>query len=283
MEILKAGVPKKPKKLRRFFSAIVGDRIFESCASLSYYFLFSIFPLLIIISLAIATLQINQDSITSVLQNVLPDQLVGLINTYISEVSRGNSISLFLLSIVLTVYSMGKVIQMLKHKIRIAYRTYPKNSAIREWIISFVFVILLIVSFYATLILLVAGNHIMQWIGNFIEVSEEIFSLFSYLRILFIAAFMFFVLYGVYYLLPGIRLRGADVMPGTIFSMAGRVVMSWLFSYYADNMNDYSSVYGSLGAVIILMTWLYIINFVILSGAYINAQAYQNKYGKINV
>jgi membrane protein len=63
------------------------------------------------------------------------------------------------------------------------------------------------------------------------------------------------------------------VSPGAIFAMVTWIVGSILFSAYVSHFNSYNATYGSLGAVVVLLTWLYLTAYVVMFGAEINAQA----------
>ena len=66
------------------------------------------------------------------------------------------------------------------------------------------------------------------------------------------------------------KLTWREVIPGSIFSTLGWILVSFIFSFYIDNFNNYSRFYGSLGAVFILMTWLFLISMIIILGVEIN-------------
>ena len=82
---------------------------------------------------------------------------------------------------------------------------------------------------------------------------------------------MVFIFAALYHFTPCRKLKWKDVMPGAIFTTIGWVVCSLLFSLYVNNFGSYSMIYGSIGAVIILMTWLFLISEVLLIGGEINA------------
>ncbi len=284
MKIIKIRPVSPAEKPQPLWKTLLGANIFESSATLSYYFLFSFFPFLILVSASFSTLHFDPLAIENGLTelNILPGLIIKLITTYIEEISTRNPISLIFLGLILTLYSTGKAVQTLKSRIRKAYHDESRMPLITEWIVSFVFVILMIIAFYATLILIVAGNVIIRWISRLIFLSDSVLPLLHSLRILLIAAFMLFLLVGIYFVLPGAKMKLRDTLPGSFFAMISWVLMSWLFAFYVDNMNDYSAVYGSLGAMIALLLWLYMINLILLSGAYINAHFYQKKYGVLH-
>lgn len=273
MHIIKTKSNSKISSLKNIFKLLFKGQLFESAATLSYYFLFSAFPLAIFCSAAFSTLHISEDSI-SYLSNIIPTGILNIFSAYLREISLGNTLTLIAIGIVLTLYSMGKVIRVLKRKIRKAYKIDPKNRFSHEWLVSLIFVVLILVSFYASLILIVAGNQILSWITSIFPKFLEFLPSFNVLRMLVIAMYLFFVLLGIYYVLPGFKQSVRDVLPGALFAMTAWVLCSYLFSYYVDQVSDFSALYGSLGTIIALLTWLYLINIILLMGANINSNIF---------
>lgn len=262
--------------LSRLFQFLFSDHIFESAATLSYYFLFSVFPLTILVSAAFSTMHLENTDL-SFLSNIIPSQIVSLLSHYLEEISVGNTASLIIIGLLLTFYSLGKAVQTLKRKFRIAYKSTVYGKFWREWSMSTVFVFLMLSSFYATLILAVAGNHIIHWLLTVFPFLSDVLPSIQFLRYAVLTAYLFFVLFGLYYILPGVRQKKRDVLPGTLFALTAWLVTSWGFSYYVDRFADYSSLYGSLGTIIILLTWLFLINVILLIGVYINAINFRDK------
>ena len=83
---------------------------------------------------------------------------------------------------------------------------------------------------------------------------------------------------GNYYILPAIegndKIKFKSVLPGTFFFSFFWMFGSWCFSLYLSNLNAYNKVYGAIGAVAILMVWLYYTSLIILVGGEINSRAY---------
>ena len=70
--------------------------------------------------------------------------------------------------------------------------------------------------------------------------------------------------------MPNLRLTFRQVLPGALFSFGSWVLVSLVFSFYVDNIARYSLLYGSLGAIIVLMLWLYITCITLLLGPMLN-------------
>ena len=280
MHIIKTGRKEDKGGWKLFFRHIFRDHIFESSATLSYYFLFSVFPLTIFISAAFSTLNLSREGFAS-LYNFIPGKILAILEEYLSAISQGNTVTLIILGITLTLYSMVRAIQTMKRKFRLAYGVSPKLPPVAEWIISVIFVLLILVSFYATLIVTVAGNHLLKWLISVFPLLSDALPSFQILRLFLVTAYLFFVLLGLYYILPGIAQKIRDILPGTLFSLTAWILMSYLFSFYMDGSQSIMTLYGSLEAIIALMTWLYLINVILLLGAYINSYIYLNLRKKL--
>ncbi len=278
MKIIRTENNRTKKMQKKFFIHFFKAGLFESSATLSYYFLFSVFPLAIFISASFSTLKISHSNIAN-LVGLIPEEILRLILSYLSEISLGNTFTLIFVGFVLTIYPMGKAIQTLKRKIRASFRADSQNSTIKDWIISFVMVILMMLSLYASLILFVVADAIFRWLSGAYPAISSLFPSFYMLRLLAVIMFLFFLLYGIYKILPGIQLNTNEVLPGTVFALAAWIIMSSLFSFYVNNIASFSTFYGSIGAIIALLSWLFFINLIILIGAHINSFFYLKAKG----
>jgi membrane protein len=278
MHIIKTG-HKNNSSLKSFFLHIFQDHLFENAATLSYYFLFSVFPMAIFVSAAFSNLNISTESL-SYLSRIIPEQILSLFQSYLKETTLGNTPTLIFVGSLLTIYSVGKVIQTMKRKFRLSYKVDPQISFVKEWCVSLVFVVLFLVSFYATLILIVIGNNIIHWLSLILPGIGNILPFVHFIRYATVAAYLGFVLFGLYYILPGVKQKILFIFPGTIFALLGWIVMSWLFSFYFNRINDYTSLYGSLSTIIALLTWLFLLNTILLLGARINSYIYLLDSGK---
>ena len=85
-------------------------------------------------------------------------------------------------------------------------------------------------------------------------------------------ALLFMGLQLIYYFGPNVRQRWKWITPGAVFAVAGMIAASLLFSLYLRVVPEYGATYGSLGAVVVLMLWLYVTGIVVLLGGEINAE-----------
>jgi membrane protein len=76
----------------------------------------------------------------------------------------------------------------------------------------------------------------------------------------------------VYYLAPDVEQQWQWITPGSIVAVLGWLLASLGFSYYVNHFGSYNATYGSIGAVIVLLTWMYVSGFFVLVGGEINAE-----------
>jgi membrane protein len=76
----------------------------------------------------------------------------------------------------------------------------------------------------------------------------------------------------LYYFAPDVRQRWRWVTPGSVVAVIGWSIASLGFAYYVNNFGSYNVTYGSIGAVIVLLTWMYVSGFFILLGGELNSQ-----------
>ena len=81
----------------------------------------------------------------------------------------------------------------------------------------------------------------------------------------------------LYRFTPNKKLTFKDVMPGAVVSTFCWIIASFCYSFYSSNFARYDIIYGSLGGIIVLMTWVYLSSWTILIGCEINARLYKRK------
>jgi membrane protein len=117
----------------------------------------------------------------------------------------------------------------------------------------------------------VLGNIIGYKISAWLSLSVKFHFIWDFLRYFLTLIIMTFIFALLYKFTPCKRLTFWDVLPGSVFATIGWVLSSMGFTFYVDNFANYSRLYGSIGAVIALMVWLFLTSVIILIGGEINA------------
>ncbi len=252
--------------IRRYFS----DNVSRSGAQFAYFFLFSLFPLLIFINALIGYLPIELTDFASISEGVIPSEITNLVSEYFSYLGSINSTGLLWTGLVLTLYMLSKAVNSLVHSINHIYHSRHRRHPVVQFLIAMVFSAILMLAIFVTLVVLIFGRSILTFIGTYIDISSASVTAWHFLRFVLLAAFFLGVLLLCYAVLPSTRIRIRDALPGAFFAMIVWIGVSIGFSYYVENMARYSLLYGSLGAVIVLMLWLYFTGIVLILGSEVN-------------
>jgi len=119
--------------------------------------------------------------------------------------------------------------------------------------------------------LIIAGGVIQSQLAKWVGRIGPLLVFFAVLRWVIVAAFLLLGFAVIYYFGPDVEQRFKLVSPGSVAGSILLVAASLGFRFYITNFSNYNATYGSLGAVIVLMLWLYILGLVILIGAEVNA------------
>ncbi|MBR3874235.1 MAG: YihY/virulence factor BrkB family protein [Clostridia bacterium] len=248
----------------------------KNAAALAYYLLFAIFPLLIFASNLLGLLKLDVYAITQTLSNFLPKDIVGLIESYLDYISHTSGHLLLWFSLVFSIWFPMRAVKGLMDDVRLAHHlSKPPNSLkyrLRQLIYTVVFLVVIIL----TLALSTLGEHVLGYIGRLLpentpRISGFIPDFWQYLRFIPMALLMFAALGALYALSMDKRPPIKQILPGIIAALISWMVVSIGFSFYVENFAHYSLIYGTMGAMIVLLMWLYMTALVLILGAEFNA------------
>ena len=226
-------------------------------AALTYYLLFAIFPLLIFISTLLGLLELDVAYITSVLEPLLPADVVDVVRSYLEYVSANQSRQLLWFSLIFSIWFPMRASGCLMHSLRKAFGRSAPESLWRSQLRILLFTVWLIVVIAVTLVLVVVGRSVLEFVGRFITITDSFITAWSSLRFVLLAVVMAITLVILYMLSQGQRRPLREVLPGVGGSLAAWMVLSMAFSYYVEHLGRYSVLYGSIATVIVVLLWLY--------------------------
>lgn len=248
----------------------------KNAAALSYYFLFMIFPLAIFFSNLLGLVDVNIGVTKGQLEAFLPHDIVNLLEAYLEHVSNNSSFKLLWFSLVFSIWFPMRAAKAIMDSVRDAYHLKQPEDKKKYLLRRLIFTVLLLVTVVLCLLLTVIGKNFLTFI---LSVAPDEFSLvigvlptiWQYLRFALIAVLLYAVLCGIYRLsLDDWKKRGS-MLPGVMTALTVWMVASVVFSIYVEKWANYSLTYGALGAVVVLLLWLYIAALSIIIGIEFNA------------
>jgi len=260
-------------KLDLFIHLIVKvkkDDVFALASQLAYYLVLSFFPFMLFLMTLVGFSKLSSSDILGQLSVMLPKSVIELTQSTIMEVFDNQYTGLLGISIVLMIWTSSSAFKAIIKSINKAYNFKENRSFIRLSFISMMGILALALTIMLALTMLVFGNVIGEYIRSIRPFYKIMLIIWNVFRYAFIFVIMIFIFVSIYRLAPARKLKWKEVIPGSIFSTLGWVLVSFGFSFYIDNFSNYSRFYGSLGAVFILMSWLFLISVIFILGVEIN-------------
>ena len=265
----------------RMLGHALRDGISRSAAELAFYLLFSLFPIIMVLNSLLALIRIPREDLLEVTA-VLPEAVQEIILGYMDYLGASPAVQPLLFGSALTLYFLSRAVRSMMHTFGDIYGCRRKNQSIRRVLSSLLMTGFSLVMLASSLVLIVAGQKLFFLLGSWFPGIAEILPHLSRIGILIALGLLLIFLILCYRLLPGVPMRWRDALPGAVTSLACWFVLTRCFSYYVDNMANYSLLYGSIGAVIILMLWLNLTALTLILGAEFNyVLAYELKEEKV--
>lgn len=268
--------------VNNFFEHNVG----KNAAALAYYLLFALFPLLIFISNLLGLLDLDVNAITQALQQVLPKDIVEIVGSYLDYVSHTSSHSLLWFALVFSVWFPMRAAKGLMDDVRLAYNLKKPKHPITYTLRQLAYTIILLIVVALTLLFSALGEQVISFLADLIpnehlQISDYLLALWKHLRFLLIGLLMFAALGTLYAASLDKRQPIKTILPGITVALLSWMAVSIGFSFYVDNFASYSVIYGTLGAVIVLLMWLYITAAILIMGAEVNAALLTIRAGQL--
>ncbi|MBU3136920.1 YihY/virulence factor BrkB family protein [Clostridium gasigenes] len=254
-----------------FIVKINNDDIFALASQLAYYLILAFFPFLIFLMTVIGASSLNSIEILDGLRAILPSSVFDLVASIIREVVDNQYSGLLGISIVLTIWAASSGFRAVIKGVNKAHDIKETRSFIKRSIIAIIFTFALTLVIVLTLAMLVFGDLIGGYILTIVPFYKAMTIVWNILRYVIVVCMMIGIFASIYRFTPAKKIRWKQVLPGAIVSTIGWIVVSRGFSFYINNFSNYSRLYGSLGAVFVLMTWLYITSMILIVGAEINS------------
>jgi membrane protein len=266
--------------LKRLWHKIDEDDLPGLSAQMAYYFLLSMFPLLIFLFTLLPYLPIPQQDLLEIIRGVAPAEVLELLEKNLKDIMSSRHSGLLSFGIIGTIWSSSNGINAVVKAFNKAYNVKETRSIFVSSLMGIILTLGMILVFIVAIILPFFGKEIGIYFFSEMGYKFQFLKLWAMLR-WFISAIMLFLIFtGLYWIAPNTKLRCRSAFAGAAFSTVGWIFASVALSFYVNNFSNFSITYGSIGAIIVLMLWLYITAFIIVLGGEINA--FYSERNKIN-
>ncbi len=247
----------------------------KNAAALAYYLLFALFPLLIFLSNFLGLLALDIHSVTGALSEFLPKEIVSIVESYLDYIAQNSSHTLMWFAFVFSVWFPMRAVRGLMTDVRRAYGLGRPRYPVVHTVIQLLYTLVFVAVISVTLVLSMLGKNVIISVCSLFpavipDVSGYLLRAWQYLRFLPMGILMFVAIATLYYLAIEGKRPVRRILPGIFLSMFSWLLLSVGFSVYVENFANYTIIYGAMGAVIILLIWLYLSANILLIGAEFN-------------
>ena len=250
----------------------------RAAASLAYFLILTLFPLLVCVNFFIGLLELDPEAVFSALDPLLPRESLSIILdylTYVSGIPQSQSTPLLLASLFTILLSASAGLRTLLKTMDELYQVRHVSS-LRRVVVSVVLSILFLLTIYLSIVVIFTGDWFFQLLEARLPspLAELIplrllSQLWGWLRYLLLFFCVLLLVLAVYRMgtPPPLRREKKVLRLTALLSAGALVACSVLFSWFIGMSSRYSLVYGSLASLIILLVWLYFCGNILLVGA----------------
>ena len=266
-EILQSRRAKQGKMLLK---RIKENEVTALAAQSTYYLILSFFPFLIFMITVISYTPILDEEVILQLRPFMPEEAFELVLSNVEGMLRARSGTLMSTGMIMTLFIASNGIAAMMRGVNKAYRSSENRPFWKVRGLAILFTIALTLLIVLSLLTLVFGEVIGTYVFEWIGISEFFKDVWQVSRIVITLVVMGLVFSAFYKFSPNVKVKFNETLPGAIFTTICWVLLSFGFAYYVNQFGNYTVTYGSIGAIIILLMWLYLSSIVALVGAEIN-------------
>ncbi|HEV2646614.1 MAG TPA: YihY/virulence factor BrkB family protein [Acidobacteriaceae bacterium] len=266
--------------IKRTWNSLLNDNLFGSAAELGYWFLFALFPTLVsassLVGLAIRHASENYDRLLHYMALVIPPSAYGIVLDTFNQITQTSTGKKFTFGLAAALWAASAGFSAIQDSMNAVYKVKESRpywkvrggavliSTLLSLMITAILACLLGADFLAKLASLHIYHHALA-----LTAAIAIRTL-GWIVATGLLALLFAV---IYYWAPDLKTkRWRWLTPGGAFGIVGWILTSLGLRVYLHFFNSYTRTYGSLGAVIILLTWFYLSGLMLLLGAEVNSE-----------
>lgn len=259
--------------LKKLYRRISDNADTDRAAQLSYYFVFALFPFLFFLVTLAAYLPVTGaiDEMMARLEPLMPAEAMNIIKVQVHALVTRQHPHFLTLGIALAIWSASRAIDALRTALNLSYDVKESRP---WWHVQGLAVLLTALTsalMLAAVAMLALGSSAGMWLAEQVHLDRFWPLLWSWLRWPITAGGVMLVFALLYYFLPDVKQEWRFITPGSVVGTLGWLLASWAFSIYAEHFAGYDRTYGSIGGMIVLLTWFWLTGLIFVIGGEVNA------------
>jgi membrane protein len=268
--------------VKRAVAEVRADNLTNIAAALAYYAFLAI-PSVLMMAVGVFGLvgdPGNARSLVDRLGTLIPGQAQTLLNDSLTTLTqnKGTGVTVLLIGTVLALWSLTGAMQNVMWGLNVAYEREETRGFVRRRLTSLAMVGFAALGIILVFGLLILGPHLTRWIGDASGQQTLVSWAWWVAEWPVLLAGLLLASGGIYYYGPNVRHpRWQFLSFGAVLGIAFWLGLSGAFAFYASRFGSYNKSWGSLSAVVVMLTWLWLSSLALLVGAEINAEAERSR------
>ena len=264
------------KKIKQIYQNITNitagvsaDHVGAYAAQTSYFFMLCMIPIILLLLTMVQYTPVTKADVMTAVIQVFPSSVDSLITSIVNQVYY-QSTGVIPITIVVALWSAGKGVLAMTSGLNCVYKCNETRNYVFLRIRATIYTVMFIIVIIFLLVLSVFGNTLNLFIAEHIPIMLGVAEKLLETRIIITPIVLVAFSLMIYKFLPNRRDKFRYQLPGAMFSAVGWMIISWIFSVYLDVFKGFSSMYGSLTTIVLIMLWMYFCMYCILLGGELN-------------
>ena len=265
--------------VKRTVKEIGEDRIPSLAAETAYYFFFSLFPLLLFLTPILGLIGNGHELMEAMLgrlSTTMPADTLSLLRRVLGEIvtSSGNA-GIMSVGVLLAGWSGSNIFGSLMGSLNVAYDVEETRPWWKKQLLRIGALLVAGGTMIVATIIFLDGERIAHWIGSAIGLGDAAIAAWTVVQLVLAIGLLVTLGAVIFKLLPNLQQRWSHVFVASAVTTLLWILATVLFRLYVQNFGSYNKTYGTIGGVIILLTWMYYSMFVLLTGGELAAELHK--------
>jgi membrane protein len=268
--------------VRRAFSEMRKDNLTSIAAALAYYSFLAI-PSVLMVAVGIFGLVGDPTAsrrLVGRLSGIMPAQARSLLESSLTTLtqSKGTGLTVLVIGTALALWSLSGAMQNVMWGLNVAYGRDETRGFVRKRATAFAMTAFAGIAVLLVFGLLVLGPHLSLWVGHALGRVSLVRWVWWAAQWPVLILGLLVAYAGIYFLGPNVKHpRWEFLTPGAVLGIVLWLCLSGAFAFYVSRFGSYNKTWGSLSAVVVMLTWLWLSSLALLLGAEVNAEAERSR------
>ncbi len=251
------------------------DRVGAYAAQSAFFILFSMIPIILLLMTMVRYTPVTKADVLTAVLSVFPSTFDSLLTDIVNQVYN-ESMAIVPVTIVTALWAAGKGMMALAAGLNTIYDYKETRNYVQLRLRGTFYTVLLLLVIFALLVLSVFGHSLTAFVEEYIPLGKDLISYIVSASGFVTPFLMVGLMLLMYRFLPNRKDSFFHQLPGAVFTTIGWMIISWIFSIYLDVFTGFSTMYGSMTTLVLIMLWMYFTMYIALLGGEVNVLVFGN-------